>query len=781
MQKVSASTMALLLFVSGASGLVYEVVWLRMLVRAFGVTIHAVSTVLFVFMLGLALGSFFAARRVGEARQLLRGYAYAELAIGILALLSTPLIGALPDLVSGWLSAGGTEPVRDSVVRLLVATPVLLPTTFAMGTTLPFIGGYLSARFGGAGRQVGLLYGANTLGAVTGTIASGFFGLMILGERGTVLAAAIGNLVVGVVAIAISRRAPAETAAVPAAPEAAPLADASGAGRLLAISALSGFAALACQLVWSRLLTFILGNSVYGFSAMLSVYLLGIGGGSMLMSRTADRLVRPRTVLAVLMAAAAILSILSVYVFRGLGESMSDPLYAYSQLWSAGDFARLWWHAVLVVLPLTLVLGAIFPVLVRLSVSRAETANEMVGRLYGWNTVGAIAGSLLPGFLLVPLIGTMNTLFLVSLDWLILAGLVWRDAVRSEAASQGRAAPLAVALVWVVVLSGAFEDPMLRLTAHRIAGNERVVAHRDDREAVLTAVEVAPESSGGKPSFDLYINGIIVSSTSDRLGWLMISMPTAFHPDPKRVLIIGLGVGEALRAAVDYRLDATVVDLVPAIRDLFSVFHPDDFGPYLASPYAHLVFEDGRNFLLKTREKFDYLLVDGTPPIFASGTVNLLTKEFFALVSAHLTEDGIFAMWFPTNTFESDLWMVMRNFAETFPQIQAWSEPGLTGIILLGSKSAQPVFELPAEELDRRLKARDLRQRFTFADGARLVRGFPLTPALLRSEASRYPSLTDDNPITEFPLMRFLQNEPLHKDSLYFFRRASELRAGAQR
>jgi spermidine synthase len=744
-----------LFILSGSSGLIYQVVWMRMLIRAFGITIHAVSTVVAVFLGGLALGAFLASRILQRRpRNVLRWYAVAELAIGLSAVLCTLASAQLTEVWSAVARSIGSG-LTTSLVRFALATAVLLVPTTIMGATLPMITEYVATRSELAGREVGLFYAANTVGAVLGTLGSGFVLLGWLGEIRTVMLAAALNVVIGLIVWPLSARSSPvplarETSAAPASSE--------GSQRLsrvlISAYAASGFAALAYEIIWSRLLNLVLGNSVYAFSAMLAVYLLGIAAGSMVMSRFVQRAHDAILVFALLEMAVAFLVVISLHVFVAVGTIDRDPRYTFSLLWSSDDFIALFRNALVIILPVTFILGALFPIAVH-SLRATGQASEIVGRLYGWNTVGSILGSLVTGFVAIPLLGTLKTVLVLAFGSLSI-GCYLLFVAPSVTRERARLLVLGATLLFVLSASVSFEDPFMAILRSRVPERDVGVAHAEDRAATVSVFET-PEKTR-----DLYINGLYVSSTSFA-GHFMMHSPLLLHPRPEKVMLIGMGAGDTFSAAIEHGVDATVVDLASSVVGLYPLMQPDRVA-YLKSPKAHIVINDGRNHLLSTSELFDVVLVDGTPPLFASGMVNLYSLEFMALVREHLTPPGIFALWVPLYCFGDDFWMIARNFVETFEHVQLWMAPNVSGILVFGSR--QEIIRDRAV-LEARQEARQLRSRQPLYDLSQLLSGMPFDEDTIRKHALRYPTVTDDRPRTEFPLFRFLAGETIEATSQF--------------
>ena len=783
-----------LFLLSGASGLVYQVVWLRMLTRSFGVTVHAVTTVVAIFMGGLAIGSLLAGR-LARGRSALRVYGVIELLIALSAALSTPLMLVTPDLFRSIVAMAGAHAAVVVAVRALAAAVLLLPSTILMGATLPVLSSYLTSEAKTLGRQAGLLYGMNTLGAVVGVLGAGFYLLGELGEKRTIGVAIALNAAVGVACLWLSRGArsasttavleaaeqetPAPETPAPEAPEPeapAPEAPATAEGdseltpahvRLVLIAyAVSGAAALALEVLWSRVLSVVVGNSVYGFSLVLAAYLAGIAAGAVLMVRYVERIRSPLLVLGLLETGAAFLSLASLHVLVSVPQG-SDPRYSYSQIWGLGDFARIGFWSVMIVLPVMFLNGAIFPLATRIVSQGSKTPAASIGKLYGYNTVGGIVGSIAAGFVLIPVLGTLLSFVLTSLVVVLVgARLVWAGRTAATAARVRMVGLLSI-LGFLVLAVLSFDDPFLRLLQARVhSPPNRLVANVEDRGATVTMFQSAESQNF------LFINGLFVSNTASGIGEQMLNVPLVFQggTDPRNIMLAGFGVGESFTYGIKAGHRVTVAELQPAVVDLYRQVNPD--GPaLLASPNARVVINDARNHLLSTDERYDLVLVDVSPPLYASGMVNLYSAEFFRLVRAHLTDRGTFVLWFPMICFEDDFWMVLRNFADTFESLQALTSPGMSNAMLIGAPGTGR-FALPddahIEGLLRRWEPDPLYS-------ARWIRAaLGLDEAGLRRNALRYPAVTDDRPGTEFPFMRFVRGERYYGDNQFLYKNAPD-------
>ncbi|MEW6533056.1 MAG: fused MFS/spermidine synthase [Thermodesulfobacteriota bacterium] len=748
----------LLFFASGISGLMYEVVWLRMLTRVTGVTVYATATVVAAFMAGLALGSFLFGRIVDKRQDPLRMYASLEFLIAGAALLvpyalsaSIPLFGYVHDLSQGNLTV-------TIAARAVVCFVLLLVPTTLMGGTLPILTSYLVRKDSRFGRHLSLLYGINTLGAVNGVVWSGFLSIGLVGEMKTMYIGAVINLFVATGAYFLFRRegrqpgVPA-TAAVSSGRESAisPYPDRVRAAVLLAF-AVSGFTALAYEVIWTRQLILFLETSIYAFSGMLALFLTGIALGSVTMNRFLEKLTSPLAVFGILELVVGLLSVVNLYLFVPLDSAWAESVFG----WSVPVVASF-----ILVFPLTFAFGLIFPVAGYCYARSAQSAGAATGRLYGFNTVGSILGSLLAGFLFVPVMGSTRAVILMAgMNTLLGIILVAMEPARIRI----RAATLVpVCLVFAALTWGAIgNDPFLATVEHRIFRaaqanpaeppvhpNAEVHFNGETLEGTVTAFA----TSGRKR---LWINGIGMTSLCTETK-LMAHLPLLFARDPKELLVVCFGMGTTVRSATLHPgLNVAAVELVKETFDLFKYYHPD--ADEVLQKNVRLIANDGRNHLLFNPKKYDVITVDPAPPTYSAGTVNLYSREFFQLCRDRLTPDGVMCLWFPGGWGDEDVLAILRTFSEVFPECSVWSGPHRWGFYFIGTlkpvswqefrervneKFKDPAFVQDLAEYDRSCATPEQLYRLLLWDKAAVDR--------LRPKGAL---ITDDYPFTEFFLVR---------------------------
>jgi spermidine synthase len=737
-------------FLSGCSGLMYQTVWVRMLTRYLGATTHATATVLVVFMAGLAMGSLIGGRLADRTRRFLLGYGLLELAIGGAGLLASfAVIGGL----SGWyvemyrLAGGQAE--RVLAVRVLFVLACLLPPTMLMGATLPLLVAFVTRLEHQFQSGLGGLYALNTYGAAAGVLLTGLVLLGEFGETATLIVAATLNGVSALVALALWRLGPSEASSVETTDE-----DAVGTPapsypfwiRRLALITffVSGMTALAYEVLWARLLVPFLQTSIYAFSAMLATFLIGIALGSWDSRRRQDVQESP-------LATFGLLEVI-IGFWAVVGLLVLAPLYRFGLPDQLGMLTCL-----VVVLPAAFFFGLQFPVAVRCCMSSVDQPGQLTGRAYGANTCGAITGSVAAGFFLIPLLGTAGTVLALAALNIVLGSALLAVAPRAEWGSRRRiAGVLAVLVLGAVPFVG---DPYQRIMGDRIRamyGPEGQMYAYCERP---TATTVAAGNATQPLDRALLVNGMGMTSLFSETK-LMAHLPYQLAEKPQRLLVICFGMGTTFRSACQYDgLQVDVVDIVPDVFDCFQYFH-SDIDRYRNRPKTQFHVDDGRNYLLTRPERYDVITIDPAPPVYSAGTVNLYSREFFALCKARLTPGGAFCLWLPAD-FRSELLMIMKSFQAVFPEASLWGGLKFPGFYLIGGH--HPLTPTPAQLnqlADRLAGIPDLGEwDASYRQPTKLKELFLLDAAGLRRLTASAPEVTDDRPYTEFFLWRQLHSK----------------------
>jgi spermidine synthase len=746
--------LGLCFLLSGAASLMDQVVWLRYLSVIFGNTTWAAATLLAVFMGGLGAGALLGGRLSHRVRRPLVGYALCEVAVALLAVASPRLMTLIDAAYVVIYRSWGNLPWLFALSRALLAAAFLLPPTLLMGATLPLV---LAAapRAARAGRATALLYGFNTLGAVAGTALAGFGSIPTIGLRATLLAAATCNLIAALAALGIGTTSwPAATAAPDDTSERERAA--AGRGRLLAIACAMGATSLAYEVLWTRILVFYFGSSVYAYSLMLLVVLLGIALGSLAAASWADRVSSPVHALAIVELALAAWAPVQVVLFGHL----NDLLLAAAQWLQPRGFAGVVVAQLLASLPLllppTLLMGLSFPLAVRALQGERARLGADVGGVYGWNTLGAVAGSLLAGFLLIPLLGTQDALLAVAGANAVLALALARGSrVLRWAAAAAPLALLGAASVLrpdrVILAAGMFRQDAPLSIVH---------FHEDAQAAVI--IRRLPSAQG--PYLSLELNGVNVAGTSPDLyaiQKLQGHLPLLIAPDARSVVHVGFGSGGTAWAVSRHPVERIrIVEISPAVLAASDRYFRDINHGVLADPRVEVEINDGRNYLLASPDIVDAVLSDSIHPRYA-GNGSLYSKEYFELLSRRLAPGGVASMWLPMYSLTPrNFAMILAAFAEVFPHVQVWYEPSTVNsfTVVTGSRAAawSPT-ALAASFADRRV-ADELTD-------IGIARPADLLPLLLATERDLEPWLAEVPPhVDDLPAVEYDSGALLHRD-----------------
>jgi spermidine synthase len=727
-------------FLSGFCSLVYQVVWLRVAMAAFGVTTPMVSIVLSIFMAGLALGSWAGGRLVRSFDNRPPGffisvYGAIEFIIGISGLAVAPLLRVGRTLLSGegasWAS-GGYYLASAAWVGL-----VMLPFCTCMGATFPLAMAGIRAAFRAKSpTSFSYLYLANVLGAMAGTVGSAFVFIEMLGFTKTLLIAAALNAVIAVTAVALAakfRESRADTASAGISTSGANMPEGvAGNAAWASVIALpllftSGLASLGMEVVWTRQFMPILGPVVYSFAAMLAVYL----GATAIGSRVYRIWIRNKSDKGEHFASGA------VTILAG-GCSFLPLLATDPRIHSHAYVIR----ALLIIFaigPFCAVAGFMTPMLVDWW-SRGNP--NRAGRAYAVNAVGCILGPLLAGFVLLPAAGERWTLLVLALPffgfgiWSLMTGAEEAEIV-SRPALGTLLAGAVVASVLLVMVTRDYETmfPEARV-------------RRD-----YTATSIA---MGKGMQRMLLINGVGITNLTP-ITKMMAHLPMASLPNPPRsVLVLCFGMGTSFRSALSWGAPVTVVELVPSVPSLFSYFHANG-DQLLHSPNANVVIDDARRFLERTQESFDVIIIDPPPPVAAAGSSLLYSTEFYQVALNHLRPGGILQQWLPEgddtvkSAFAQSLRQSFRD-VRVFGSIEGWGDHFLA--------SASRIDRLPAATLAERLPPAAVRDLLEWGPASSAVKQFEVVLGRERQiqdliqGAPSAPLLTDDRPVNEYFLLR---------------------------
>ena len=647
-----------LFFVSGAAGLVYEVVWSRLLKDLFGVTAHAVAAVLASYLAGLALGSWLLARAVDRRRDPIRLYGVLELGVGASALLTAAVASHFEPLHAWAASRFAADSPALAALRLALASVLVLPPTLCMGATLPVMTRALVKRLDELGRKLSLLYALNTAGAVAGCLLAGFALIGAFGVHPTLWLAAAANLAVGGIALALRGGTP------DPAPAEAPFPRRDS--WVLPAVALSGVASLALEVIWTRILILIVGTSTYAFATMLVAFLIGIALGSFLVHLLDARIDDPRRVFGWVQLGIVFATLLSIPLLGTLVTRGQYWLLGLEQKWVALFAARFGLAFAVMLLPTTLV-GMSFPLASRIGVHGIGSLGRELGGIYGANTLGNIAGALLGGFVLIPLVGLQRGIALLVLLNLAAAAC----ALLPTSPGFLRAAPLAAALCCCAVFLAAWKPRPFQSIEE--SGDDAVLYYREGLESTVKVIQRAADARQRV----MLVDGVRVGQSSagiDHKQQLLAHLPFLLRPGkpPRTVLSIGLGTGILMGEVARHGIESGVcIELSPEVVE--GARHFDAFnGKVLDDGRVRIVVDDGINFLARSPRKWDAIIADGKSRHGHVGNARFYSEDFYRSGREHLSPGGLLLQWVPLDEPADELRTIARSFSRVFPHFYLW-------------------------------------------------------------------------------------------------------------
>lgn len=711
---------------SGATGLIYEVLWARMLGLVFGATTLAVSTVLAAFMGGLALGSALAGKLAQKIRRPLSTYGLMEIIIALYALLVPLLfrwIDAVYALIWQQLQPGY---FTFSLWRFFLSGVVLLIPTTLMGATLPVLAAALVRSSGRDSNSVTRLYACNLAGAIVGTLAAGFVLLPWLGVRTTIAVAATLNIIVGVIAIVLQRRAQSQFALGEKIEIAESVAKDDDRRFWFFAALVSGFVTIGTQVSWTRVLTMIIGSSTYAFSIVVALFLIGLAIGAWIVARK-DRSPRLRSTILVVEVLTALSLLLSLFVLNLIPALLINLGLRFQVASWGGLLALQILCATLLILLPAVLMGMVMPVVLVWASSDGKKAVARVGRSYAINTVGAIAGAFITGFILIPKASTRFTLLFAATCCLIVAGVAYRPASSSRDPALKRSLALGLSVVFVVALFivaprmnladlsiGAY-DSLVRVIAQTREGVREgdTIAGQNVHELLM--YDEGPTATVSvrrdQDTVSMAINGRTNASDSiyDMPTQVMLGqLPLLVAPKIDNGLIIGYATGVTVGAMLQSPIQSvTCVELEPGTIAGSEFFNHINNRP-LDDPRTNLIIDDARTFLRVTPNRYDIIVSEPSHP-WVPGVANLFTQEFFELGRARLNDDGIWVQWVQIYQLSTEsLRSVLATYHKVFPHVLVFRVGGLNkgkDLLLIGSNRPLSLEHLTERFGDQRITA----------------------------------------------------------------------------
>ena len=715
-------------FLSGATGLVYEVLWARMLGLVFGATTLAISTVLAAFMGGLALGSALAGRMGAAVKRPVRAYGLLEIGIALYALAVPFLFGAVDNLYAVIWQQFHPGFFTFSLWRFVLSCAMLLVPTTLMGATLPLLSAALLRTTGPASTSVTRLYTRNLAGAICGSLLAGFVLLPLIGVRATIYVAALINIVIGIVTIVADRKI--DTAAISssdALPEGEfsvaldenlamepetnqPVVELDNhAWFWLACAFISGFVTFSTQVAWTRMLTMIVGSSTYAFSIVVALFLLGLSAGAYLIARR-SRAADLRGVVLRVEIFTAISLVMSLVVANRIPRLLiGTGLYFKINSWGGLLTLQIVSIAILVLVPAFL-MGMVMPLVLVWAGSKSNGESvRLVGRSYAVNTVGAIVGAFSAGFVLIPKVNTRFTILFAAALCLMVAGAAYGPKADAPDRDLQRAIVGGVTLALIVVMFvfaprlnlgdlsiGAYDSLVRVLGKSRGEVEDGTVQQRGPEIHELLMYEEGPTSTVSvRKDWDITsmaINGRTNASDKEDMSTQVMlgQMPLLIAPRIRNALIVGYATGVTAGSILQSPIESVeCLELEPATINGSRFFEHVNNRP-LDDPRLKLIIDDARTYLRVTPTRYDIIVSEPSHP-WVPGVANLFTHEFFQLGRDRLNDDGIFVQWLQIYQLSTDsLRSVLGTFQKTFPYVLVFRVEGTwkgKDLLLIGSKT----------------------------------------------------------------------------------------------
>ena len=712
---------------SGLCSILYELIWLRLAVAQFGITTPVVSTVLSMFMAGIGLGSWIGGRYAQKAEQRnnvapLKLYALCELLIGISAFVVPLQLASGHRLLRSLSFSSGLSSGPYYLISLAWLALTLIPWCACMGATIPLAMAALRTEPESDTRSFSFLYVANLFGAILGAVIP----LLLIEAAGfsrTLRMGMILNFLIALSAFVLSRRSTSTAAAektVILSSEPDVVKTTSGAAVLLLLF-VTGLASMGAEVVWIRLFTPSIGPMVYSFALILASYLVANFFGARRYRKWSSKCRQESGVIWLYLSLFGLLPLLAADVRLPLSGTA---------------------RVLLGVMPFSCLVGFVTPMLV----DRWATGDPArAGRAYAMNVLGCIAGPLLAGFLLLPLLTERFALLL----------LVSPFAVMAITAATKHGIPFAERATRCAIIGATLL--VFFFTNERAATLSNAVILRDSTATVIGA------ETGNPAQKVLLVNGISMTGLTPITKYMAHLTLASHDSPPQNTLVVCFGMGTTFRSALSWGTPTTAVDLIPSVPKLFPYFY-GDAPQVLASPHARVLVDDGRRFLERTKETFDSIIIDPPPPVPAAGSSLLYSKEFYALAKRRLRSGGILQQYLPDGDAATQA-SVARSLRDSFPYVRIFGYQTIPGRHFLASMT--PIPALSPFQLAQRLPPRaasdlvEWDRSVTPADQFAVLTQDPVTLDALIAESPDTPALQDDRPVNEYYLLRTRRNSAI--------------------
>ncbi|MEK6591025.1 MAG: fused MFS/spermidine synthase [Nitrospinota bacterium] len=765
-----------LFFTSGISGLIYEIVWTRVFTLIFGNTTYAISTVLTAFMTGLAAGSFIFGRIVDKNKSPLMLYALIEISIGISALVVPLSFTVIENFYTSFLGDMDPASLFSTIMRFSISFLLLSIPATLMGGTLPVLSKYFIQRLEELGWNIGIIYAVNTFGAVIGCFVTGYILIAKIGVRNTTYLAVFMNIVIGLIAMAIAIKSNQRSAVgsqqledkrqklkvkskiqhpttryrgYPESKTPKLLNPSTPQLLMLFFFGISGFTSLAYEILWTRAFSLTFYSTVYLFSNILTVFLLGIAIGSLvfikfLEGRRDVDLLRIFGIVEFLIGMCALSSIL---FFQWLPFNINSIGSLFGEMTWQKNIVIIFVINVCVMIFPTILMGLTFPLMGRFYTDNLMLLGRSIGSVYSVNTIGSIFGSFSAGFLIIPYLGIQNGILFLSFINLII-GIIIISMSPSRVNGLKWVGSASALILIVIIGKVAIADIDIGL-GYDLNGN--IIFHKEDISGTVKVVE-----DRNNYFRTLTVNNYSLATSGDvavRFGHI----PLLLHDNPEDVLVISLGSGITLGAVGQHPVkNIECVEIVPGVVEASMLFERENHN-ILKDPRVRLTMWDGRNYVLTTRRRYDVIISDLFQPDSA-GTGNLYSKEHYQNCKDRLKKGGFMAQWLPLYQLSlEDLKVIMATFHDVFPHVTVWYgdiniiKPTL---LLLGSDVS---LKIDIEKLQDKMKRKGVISDLIERDNGKAFMSFFIMDEKGVARFIEGAGLnTDDKPYIEFSAPKYI-------------------------
>lgn len=725
-----------LFFLSGASSLIYQVVWTRELDLVFGVTAFAVATVLSAFMAGLSLGSLYFGKAVDRCKNPLVLFSLLETGIGVFAVFFPFLLSALVSIYTFIYQKLHVHFYLFSLIRFVLCFGILLIPSALMGGTLPVLSKFFLRRRNELGRDIASLYSVNNLGAAIGCLAAGFILIREIGVAESRYVAVLLNFVVaGIVLLLqkISRDYKREEQVKQAAAheEASSLYPRYIVYLVFGVFGFEGFIALVYEVVWIRMLSsLVLSNSVYSYTITTVTFITGLTIGGYIISRLIDRIRNPLGLLALIEVAIGLSALLLLHVFKGLPFLFRDTSAVQKAIWGKSIGAEFIFAFLAMIIPATF-MGSVFPLVSRICATDMRKIGERIGMIGFFDSIGSVLGPFAAGFIFIYFVGMQRSVIFMAFLNLVVGALliIFHPAMKKKLLVLGMSICLyGLAFVFIPQNASYWRGSAIK--------SNKLLFYKEDANAVVTVTQ--KESIEGSDKF-LEINGIDVAGTDYMLRTTqkaqahlpLLLYEAANARKAQKILQVGLGSGGTSWSAMLHKPEELVcVELIPSVfKPAREQFREVNHGVF-DDPAFKVVIEDGRNYMLASDTAYDVILTESIHPMFA-GNANLYSKEYFELAANKLTENGILSIWVPLWALSlDDFRMIINTFYSVLPHTTVWYTSNFDSkqVHLIGSKKKLCIdFALWLKRMEDVRIQQDLRE-------VRLDNPYKLLDALVMTE-----------------------------------------------